>query len=100
MPTAALARELAIAETSPAQDESEVVNLAVGLSAGALKTVLADNLAHLVSQNMLEEGHSKEEAEAEVDTFLEILGLFSEVELTLSTDDDSLDVDFEIRMAE
>ena len=48
-------------------------NTSVQLFADSLRTVLEDNREQLISQNMLEEGHSREEAEAAISLLLELM---------------------------
>src|SRR5690606_229771 len=78
-------------------DGSSVVNTRVLLNAGMLQSVLADNRAHLIAQNMLKEGHSRDEAERQVDALLEITGLFGDAALNIATSESSLTVDIRIQ---
>ena len=57
-------------ETAPADNTNLTVDFA------AIKRVLESNRTQLVSQNILEKGHSKAEAEKEIETLLSILALF------------------------
>ena len=87
--TSALATELADllstgTQTNPAAPPSEkVVNTLVNVDAHVLGDVLEDNRRQLVSQNMLEEGHSKEEAEKEIGVLLTLVGLFKDASIEL-----------------
>jgi hypothetical protein len=56
-------------ETAPADNTNLTVDFA------AIKRVLESNRTQLVSQNILEKGHSKAEAEKEIETLLSILSL-------------------------
>ena len=68
------------------------------LHADALRTVLNDNRGQLIAQNMLEDGNTREEAEAIIDLVLEVVGYFRDAAMRLSTSDDQLDVEFQIRV--
>ncbi|MGD9854086.1 MAG: hypothetical protein AB7U20_03965 [Planctomycetaceae bacterium] len=98
--TAALARDLAALNAVESPVGGDIVNLQVGLSADVLRMVLGDNLTHLISQNMLEKGHTRDEATAELETLLNILSLVGDVAMTLSTSGRSLDVTIDVHFAE
>jgi hypothetical protein len=85
--TNALARSLATAEAAerPDSDEIRVVNTDAILHADPLREILTDNRGQLVAQNMLEEGHSKDEAEREIGTLLELVSWFDRLLLSLDT---------------
>ncbi len=67
-------------ETKPGTKTNTLVDLDVQ----ALKQILLDNRRQLVSQNVLEKGHSRKDAEKEIDTLLSILELFDRSSLSLS----------------
>ena len=69
-----------------------VVNSDVDLRFDALKHILEDNRGQLVAQNMLKEGHTKEEAERDVGVLLELTGLFDHLGVTLDTTQSELRV--------
>ncbi len=73
------------APVSPADPtvEERNINTLLEIDGAALFQTLVDNREQLVAQNMLEEGHSKDEAEGEVDTLLSILTLFKAARLEL-----------------
>jgi hypothetical protein len=52
-----------------------------------LSKVLELNRKQLVSQNMMEKGHSKEEAEKEIDVLMSVLKLVSNASLSLEFGD-------------
>lgn len=60
-------------------------NTKLSISGGLVANALAANRSQLVSQNMLEKGHSREEAENEIGLLLKLIGLVQ-----------SLDIDFRI----
>jgi hypothetical protein len=102
--TNALARSLATAEAAerPDSDEIRVVNTDAILHADPLREILTENRGQLVAQNMLEEGHSKDEAEREIGTLLELVGWFDRLLLSLDTTQSELrlSVDLGIKAGE
>ncbi len=90
-----LAKELVLARTteSNAEENSQMV-----LNAGVLRQVLHDNRGQLIAQNMLEDGNTREEAEAIIDLLLEVVGYFDDASLKLAIGQQQLDVDFQIRI--
>jgi hypothetical protein len=85
--TKALAHRLATASASnpPPGDAARVVNTVAVLQFNALREILTDNREQLVAQNMLNEGHTKEEAEQEVGVLLELVDWFDQLTLSLDT---------------
>ncbi len=85
--TKALAHTLATASATeaPPSDGASVVNTSGVLQFAAFREILADNRAQLVAQNMLKEGHTKDEAEKAVDVLLELLGWGDRLALSLDT---------------
>ncbi|MEZ6038906.1 MAG: hypothetical protein R3C20_00275 [Planctomycetaceae bacterium] len=65
-------------------------NTSIAMSAPILRQILADNRDHLISQNMLEEGRTREEAEVHIDLLLKVLGYFQGAGLELVRDNDTL----------
>lgn len=61
-------------------------NTYITLSADSLAAALRPNRGQMVAQNMLEKGHSREEAEKETDLLFELIALFSNVSLDFTTD--------------
>ncbi len=86
--TAELARQLSEAPQSRPADAR--VNTAVTLHAAAIGEALTDNREQLVSQNMLEEGHSREEAEAAIGLLFELVRCFNGAGLTLERGEGTL----------
>ena len=68
------------------------VNTSVVLNATVAKDVLTDNREQLISQNMLEEGNTRDEAAAAIALFLELVQCFKGAELSLDAQGDSLDL--------
>ena len=91
-----LAAQVLSAESPSNGQGDPVSNTSVEVVAGELQKVLADNREHLIAQNMLKEGHSREEAELEIDTLLQLLGLVHQAGIDLSTSAHSLDLTLSI----
>ena len=70
--TEPLARELA-ANESVTSAQSTTSNTAAVADGAILKSILEDNRAQLVAQNMLEEGRTKEEAEKAIGVLLTLV---------------------------
>ncbi|WP_149498400.1 DUF3352 domain-containing protein [Roseiconus lacunae] len=71
-------------------------NVSAEISADVLQQVLADNRAQLVAQNMLEEGHSKEEAESVIGLILDTVGFLSSASARLVHEDKTLKLTFRV----
>ena len=76
-------------------------NTHVSADLAGLGQILDDNRGQLVAQNMLNEGHTKEEAEFEIATLLDALKTAQGVSLRLTTEDGelrlALDLEFSSR---
>ncbi len=96
--SARLARELTAAPAP--QDGRLTENTAANLRADVLRTVLTDNREQLISQNMLEDGNSREEAEAAIGLLLEFVGVFDDASLKLTTSDSNIEVELGVRLKE
>jgi hypothetical protein len=96
--TEAFARELAAAPSAP--EDSAEPNTVMHMDAAVLRQVLDDNRSHLVSQNMLEKGHGRDEAEREIDLLLKALAVLRETSTVLSTDNGRVELKFEWRLNE
>lgn len=93
--TASLAQQLA---ASPPVETDAGVNTRMMLDAGVLSKTLDDNREQLISQNMLEEGRSREESEASIDLLLEFIRNVKDSALTLDRKDQQLNLQFSIRV--
>lgn len=93
--TIPLARELA-GTNLVGSNEVASRNTAGILDAKILKQVLGDNRSQLVANNMLEKGHTKQAAEAEIGLLLEIVNLFKEIETDLDVTDQSMSLNLRI----
>ncbi len=91
-----LARQLTLAKTaSPAVIDD---NTSAKLNASVLRDVLSDNREQLIAQNMLEDGNSREEAEAVINLLLEVVGYFQDASLRLGAADDQLEAEFKLQV--
>jgi len=96
--TADLAKQLASAPAARASDNG--VNTQMALHAEAIRDALSDNREQLISQNMLEEGHSREEAEAAIDLVFEFVRCVKGAGLTLQHEKDSLSLQLNVTVNE
>lgn len=90
-----LAEQL-ITAPEPATGTGPEANSFVELQLPVLQQILADNREQLISQNMLEEGHTREEAENQMDLLLELLGCFRGAGLTLTRQPQSLQLQLKL----
>ncbi|MEM8667640.1 MAG: hypothetical protein AAGG48_09010 [Planctomycetota bacterium] len=95
--TAELARLLVEAKSSEAA--SLVDNTRGSLNARVLQQVLADNREQLIAQNMLEDGNSREEAEAVIELVLQVMGYFDGMTMRLTPAEDMLEASFQVQVA-
>jgi len=94
----ALARELAallVADQPPALSS----NAAARADVAPLSQILHDNLGQLVAQNMLQEGHTKEEAEREIGDLLTLLDSVRDAALVVDAESDRLRVSLELNFS-
>jgi uncharacterized protein YqgV (UPF0045/DUF77 family) len=59
-------------------------NTVLEIQADAVYKALEGNREALIAQNMLEKGHSRAEAEGEIDTLMNLLGLFEKAGMEMS----------------
>ena len=91
-----LARKLALA---PSPDPATIAdNTHAVLRANTLRHVLADNQEQLIAQNMLEDGNSREEAEAIIGLLLQVVGYFEDASLRLGSRNDQLEAELQVRV--
>lgn len=97
--TTQLARQLATGVENEAANVHEAIeNTRLTLEASPILSMLQDNFDQLVSQNMLEKGHSREEAEAELGLLLKLLGYLDSGRLSLSTEADTLRLKADVKV--
>jgi hypothetical protein len=94
-----LAKQLAGSVKTASADDPESANLRVSLKAAPLKSILTDNQEFLISNNMLEEGHTREEAEQNIGLLLTIVGLFDGFSAKLLPTEHELNLDLELTLA-
>ncbi|MCA8996946.1 MAG: hypothetical protein KDA80_08170 [Planctomycetaceae bacterium] len=88
--TRQLAATILSAEPVDAAESDVGTNTTITLQVPQLRTILIQNIEQLIAQNMLEKGHTRQEAENEVTTLLDLLGLLDHGSLTLRTTADEL----------
>lgn len=93
--TEELARGIA---TAPTAEPADTANTSLRLLIPVLGELLTDNHNQLVTQNMLTDGHTREEAETQIQALEAILGLFREVSLDLRTGDGQVILDLGIKV--
>ena len=95
-----LARELV--QSRPHANASRIpqANTSAALQGDVLKAVLLDNKEQLISQNMLEEGTDRDEAEAAIGLLLEFVGYFNQASLTLNTETERLALKFNVSVTD
>ncbi|MGE3777423.1 MAG: hypothetical protein AB7F89_09575 [Pirellulaceae bacterium] len=97
--TEQLARDLAQVGVPPAAGAEpkspRIPNTVARAEFGAVRAMLADNRSQLVAQNMLKEGHTKEEAEKSVDLLLELIGWLDHAALRLDSSATDLQLSLE-----
>jgi hypothetical protein len=97
--TQELARKLTSAEERAAGEvDRHPVNTAAQLDMSVLRDVLGDNVVQLVSQNMLEQGHTREEAERQIHLLFAALDRLEDVRLQLTVREDRIQVDASLRL--
>ncbi|MEZ6056767.1 MAG: hypothetical protein R3C01_08680 [Planctomycetaceae bacterium] len=91
--TRTLAAELSAtqSETIPSNEEWRI-NTIGHLNIPILQQVLEDNRSHLIAKNILEEGHSQKEAEAQISDLMDILEMFNSADMKFHTEPKSLRV--------
>lgn len=93
--TTALAKDLVSAEANVGESES---NTSVRIFADSLRSVLEDNREQLISQNMLEEGHSREEAETAIGLLLELVGFVKGAGVDLNVEQDTIQLKMNLKV--
>jgi hypothetical protein len=74
-----LARKIVAAQGSPELKTLSASNTLLSVDGASLTKVLKDNREQLISNNVLEKGHSRKQAEAETDMLLNILGMLQDL---------------------
>lgn len=94
--TQTLARQLV--QQPPARPLESKSNTLLEIAAAPIRQALHDNIESLIAQNMLENGHPREAAEAEIGLLLDLLGFFDGASLELKPANGQLSLDAEIRL--
>jgi hypothetical protein len=95
--TANLARTIVTAERQ-ANTKHQTANTVLNLDATVLKSVLQDNREQLITQNMLEDGNTREEAASRIDLLLLLIGHVKSGGLSLETADEQLRVNLNVAL--
>jgi hypothetical protein len=74
------------------------VHSAVQLDGGQLASVLAANRENLVLQNMVNQGNSRQEAEAAIDALLKIIGHVDSAAIRVGEKDNQLQATLRVRL--
>lgn len=95
--TTALARELCgVDDKSIETAERGTANTLASVDAEIGRRALEANRTHLVASNMLEKGHSKEAAEAEIGLLLEIIDYFDDANFSLDVTDQHMQMNLKV----
>lgn len=94
-----LASAIVNSKAAPATVAADV-NTQMRLSGPELQKTLVDNRSHLISQNVLKEGHTREEAEQQIAILLEVLKLFDHASVELLKDDSNLHLNLGVELKE
>ena len=89
-----------IAESSKAKVNFPITNTALRLYAAPLLTSLSENRERLISNNMLEKGHSRDAAGQEVDTILALVKFFEQGSASLQVKKDQLQLSIRLTPVE
>lgn len=82
----------------PEQQSLSGHNSIAALDAATLHSILSDNFEQLIAQNMLEKGHDRSLAEAEIGTLLDLIRLFDGADLTLDANHETLGVNLILQL--
>jgi len=88
--------ELAGGESKPSPTADRVVNTKATIDNDVLRNILEANREGLIAQNMLEKGHSREDAEREIGGVFALLKLIDGLSLELATDDSELQLELTV----
>jgi hypothetical protein len=88
----------ALARSKPSATDQPPGNTAARLNLQVVREILADNRGQLVAQNMLEEGHSKDEAERQIDLLLMLVGFVQDASVELAQRDGQLCLQLDLRL--
>jgi hypothetical protein len=97
----ALSSSFALAEKAMAAkpanaDQTNDANMEISIEAASLKEILTDNREQLIANNMLEEGHSRREAENQINIILGTIGWFKDLTASLVPSADELELTLQL----
>lgn len=93
-----LANQLSHDAAGQVAPEPVGTNTLLEINAQSVRQALTDNRQQLIAQNILEKGHSQEEAEAEIDTLLSILNLLDRFQVDLAFEQQAI-LNLDLRLA-
>ncbi len=97
--TRGLAEDLIKAAKAQKADESIEENTLIELDGPALLQSLKDNRETLISQNMLEKGHTPAQAKQEIDTLLELVGHVRSMRSSMTFKDNWATIDLRAKLS-
>lgn len=95
--TTQLARDLIDATDDSPATSSVSFNTTIRLDTQNLGAALDDNREHLIAQNMIRKGQTREESANEIRVILEVLNLFRDVSFDVKTTDGQLTLELSIQ---
>lgn len=97
--TEGLARRLAAGtDASPTEDGPSAPNTSLRIDFASLRRILESNQTHLVTQNMLKEGHTRPEAERQIDLLFSLLDLLRDASLQLRCEAERLRLELQLQL--
>jgi hypothetical protein len=96
--TKQIAQELADLAARPASAKANE-NTLLEIAAQPIGKLLQENREQLIAQNMLEKGHSRPEAEKEVDVFVALVNAVKDAKVSLTPTDKTISLDSELETA-
>jgi hypothetical protein len=97
--TKQIAEELADLAANKNGSEKAAQNTLLEISARPLADLLTANREQLIAQNMLEKGHTRQQAEKEIDVFLALVNAVRDAKVSLTPTEKTLSLDIEINTA-
>lgn len=100
--TTELAREMVTASSDRTGDPTGIpatsANTSVVVHAAAVRSLLDANRESLIAGSMLEKGHSRDAAQAEIDLLLELVGMLDRATLDLKVTDERMELSAGLRV--
>lgn len=98
--TVGITRQLVDSLTQTTAATSSSANTSLSLIGSPLAAILADNRELMIAQNMLAEGHARDEAETAIDTLLKLARLAEKAELKLISEPDALALEASVEISQ